>query len=137
MMKHLKNWPHLYCIMAGCCDTATGLLLMFAPEWTLRIMGIPVIPSEPVYMQWIGAFVFSVGFSYLVPFAARQREVRNARLRGMLEVTALVRFAVAAFILTAVLRGSLVSAWLSVFFTDLIFAVIQVVILKSGALLDD
>jgi hypothetical protein len=41
--------------------------------WTLDLMGITILPLEPLFQRWIGAFVCSVGCSYLFPVPAPRR----------------------------------------------------------------
>jgi len=40
-------------------DTLTGIFLLFAPVFTLRMMHIAVPDSAVVFISWIGAFVVS------------------------------------------------------------------------------
>ena len=67
-MKIRSSWVYLMMLLAGLMDATTGALLLAAPLWTLKLMGITTPPVEPLFQQWIGAFVCSVGCSYLFPF---------------------------------------------------------------------
>ena len=123
---------HLFCIAAGACDTTTGLLLLLAPLAALRLMRIPAAPLEPVFVRFIGAFVFGVGFSYLRPFFDRDPARREARLAAMLDVTAFVRTAVGTFVAAAIVARALHPAWASVAATDLVLAAAQFTMLRRG-----
>lgn len=120
-----------YAVLAGACDTATGVLLVTVPAATLRLMAIPAIPGEAVYLRFIGAFVGGIGLTYLAPFAASRGSAAIAgRLAHVLVTTAIVRGCVAAFVAGAVLAGALVPAWLSVCATDLAFALFQAYVVR-------
>ena len=122
----------LYCAVAGALDTVTGLLLVATPTVTLGWMGIANLPVEPVYMSWIGVFVGSIGLFYLLPFVlpALLGGAKVTRQIVVLEVTALARCLVAAFVAVSVLRGALEPAWMSVAATDLGLAVAQGFLLR-------
>ena len=115
----------ILCALAGACDALTGLLLVAAPAFTLHLMQISSVPSEPIYMRWIGAFVFGVGSAYALPFLSRHAVARHRRLVGVLEVTAVLRACIALFIAGAVLRGELERGWITVFFTDAVLVALQ------------
>lgn len=117
-----------YCLAAGSCDLLTGLLLVSAPHLTLGLMGIAVLPAEPIYLRFIGAFVGAVGAAYLYPFLLLQE--RQSRLAVVLEVTALVRLAVGTFVGVGVLIGALAPPWLTVSLTDLLLALVQLFLLS-------
>ena len=131
---NLKKWCRLYCLLAGACDATTGLLLAIAPLWTLRLMKIPVMPTEPVYMSFIGAFVAGVGLAYFHPFVFTPAARRDQRLEGVLAATTVVRAAIAVFVVTAVMRGGLHPAWLTVAGSDAVMAALQTVMLKRRVL---
>lgn len=118
---------YIYCLLAGACDATTGLLLLFAPSFALRLMHIDASSvGAPVYLQWIGAFVFAVGSSYFWPFLRKE----DSRFRVMLEMTTWIRVIICSFVLISVARGQLIPAWLSVAGTDGALAAIQIVMLK-------
>lgn len=133
-MKIQKSWAYIFCALAGACDATTGLLIMIAPLFTLRLMRIGTIPAEPVYTQFIGAFVCSVGCSYLFPFLLPAGRTRDSRAEGILTALTIVRIFIAVFTTTAIIRGTLDTAWISVPATDATLAIIQIVILRSGIL---
>ena len=132
-MKKIDRIATVYALLAGACDGLTGLMLLAAPVFTLKLMGIATVPTEPVYMQWIGAFVFSVGSSYFLPFLSSTPTTRRRRAIGVLEFTAYIRLVIATFTAIAILRGLLDPAWIAVTLTDLILASVQITLLKLGA----
>ena len=92
------------------------------------------LPQEPLFQQWIGAFVCSVGCSYLFPFFLPAGAARNQRAVGILTMATIVRIFIAAFSGFAIATGALETAWLSVTFTDATLAVLQLVILRKKVL---
>lgn len=129
-MKVTPKAVSIYMILACLCDGTSGLLLVCFPQWTLQLMGIQHLPLEPVYMQWIGAFVFGVGTSYLLPFLVKGVTMNLLAKRGILLFTAYLRIWVALFVAGAILTGSLEIAWLSVCCSDALLAAIQIILLR-------
>ncbi|MBP7149614.1 MAG: hypothetical protein KBD01_18960 [Acidobacteria bacterium] len=119
------------CLFAGTSDTLTGLGLLLAPAAVLGALRVP-LPTDMVFIRWLGVFVFAVGALYGTPFARREPAARFSRLLGALEATALVRGAVAAFLGVAVASGALAAAWLTVAAFDAGVAAIQVALLARG-----
>lgn len=117
--------------LIGLCDVSAGIMLLSSPTLTLALMGIQNIPTELVYMQFVGAFVLSVGAIYWLPFVA-SREEKLARLCSIWQATALVRFVVMVFVLTKVSFGDLEVAWLLVALTDGAIALFQTVVSPGG-----
>lgn len=115
----------LYCLLAGSCDGLTGLMLLTAPLFTLKLMGITPLPAEPIYMRWIGAFVFSVGSSYALPFLSTDPRTHHRRLMGVLELTAWIRICIGLFVAVGVVTQGLASGWTSVALTDGTLATVQ------------
>ncbi len=129
-MNRLEKTTLLYLVLAGCCDAISGVMLMADPVWTLKVMGVASSLAEPVYMQWIGAFVFSVGLSYFTPFFRRDKW---AMVRGLLIITLVVRVVIASFSGLSILRGALDPTWISVPLSDASMVVIQAVLLAMFA----
>ncbi len=127
----MSRWASLLCLLAGSADSLTGALLVASPALTLRLMGIGTVPADPVYLRFVGVFVGAVGLSYLFPFAGDLAR-RAMRLRTVLEVTALVRACVAAFVALAISSGALELAWASVAVTDAGLAAIQIGMLRAS-----
>ncbi len=118
--------------LAGLCDASTGLLLIFAPVWTLHLMGIHHIPARSEYVSFVGVFVLAVGLSYWLA-AGRPLNARNAALwRAVWSVTALVRSLVALFLTAEILTDRMEAAWFSVAFTDGLMAALQWMGLARG-----
>jgi len=132
-MKKINVVASIYAVLAGACDGLTGIMLMVSPVFTLNLMGIESVPSEPVYMSWIGAFVFSVGCSYFIPFLSHVPENKNRRMVGVFEFTAWIRIVIAIFSGFSIARGHLDQAWMTVTLTDISLAAIQLILLKYGA----
>lgn len=122
----------IYCLLAGSGDFLTGLLLVAAPLFTLRLMGIASIPAEPVYLRFVGAFVGGVGALYLYPFALSAAR-RAQRLDTVLEATALVRIVVALVVGGCIASGTLEVRWITVALTDAVLAAVQIGILSRQA----
>ncbi len=115
-----------YNLLVGLCDASTGLLLMFAPAFTLNLMGVSDIPSDLVYLRFIGAFVFSVGAAYWLPFIHRANVIQFVDYtRVVWMVTALVRTAVCLLVSYQIFSGGLSLPWISVALTDGILALLQ------------
>jgi H+/Cl- antiporter ClcA len=93
----MKKYTTLWSLAVGAMDASTGLLLVFAPQFTLKLMKIPPLdPAAWVFLQWIGAFVGAVGLSYL--FALRSDQERAV----VWKITALVRLVIAAFLVVII-----------------------------------
>ena len=118
-------------VVAGAGDLITGLLLVFAPEWTLSLMMAPTV-HEPVFIGFIGCFVGAVGFSYFWGLAAWHWTGSLQRLRTVWELAIVFRIAAGSFVLFHVIRGTLVSAWLSVPVADWIWVIVQAVLIRAG-----
>lgn len=115
---------------AGLMDLSTGLGLVFAPQFTLRLMQASVATPEGLHlMRFVGCFVGAVGASYLVGVAAGP-----AALRTVLSVTRLFRGAAGLFTLYSVAAGLMPVAWLSVSLTDLGLVALQTWLLRKEGL---
>jgi len=128
------RWIVGYAWLAGLCDSATGVLLIGAPATALQLMGVADRPAEPVFLRWIGAFVGTIGLTYLYPLVGRDRRRRQARLRVVFEATTLIRSGIATFVALAI-AGSLLSVdWWPVAVTDGVLALVQGLLLRGGYL---
>lgn len=122
----------IYCLLAGGCDTLTGLLLVASPSTTLAILGVgQPTPDDPAtfFLRWIGVFVAAVGMAYLYPLLLPP-SARRRRLRPVLELTTLVRLGVALFLAARLVGGDADPAWVTVMLTDLGLALFQLEILR-------
>jgi hypothetical protein len=130
-MAEKARWPYAYGLLAGGCDALTGLMLLAAPGFTLGLMRISQLPADLIYVRWIGAFVFGVGFTYVYPFLLAPGRLA-ARLAVALEITAVIRLAVFAFVICSIAKGPLGREWATVAITDLALAFFQFIMLKRG-----
>jgi hypothetical protein len=122
-INFLKFWS----FAVGSMDALTGLLLIIAPGFVLRLLGIALpSPDALVFLSWIGVFVMGVGLSYGIALG-------NCRGRGeaVWAFTALVRMLVAVFLVVSISRGALESVWAVVALSDGVVAVVQIVILRK------
>jgi hypothetical protein len=126
MNQRLRIWLFLYQYAAGLCDASTGLLLIVAPGWTLRLMRIGAAPQPAVFASYIGVFVLAVGLTYLW-VALGWPLSDETRLRWVMQwqISALIRTLVAVFIVWQVVSGGLESRWITVAASDGMFAAIQ------------
>lgn len=114
-------------------DALSGLLLMSFPLMALQWMRVPSPPEEAVvFVQFVGAFVFAIGMTYLFAWLDQQIRRRLVFTRHMLVMTGWVRLVICAFTLKAILQGGLSVSWLSVPVTDGLLAVLQFGILSAG-----
>lgn len=119
-------------VLIGACDGVTGILLLFFPAFTLRLMGIDTSPLDLVYLKYIGVFVFAVGASYYLPILFRDGSGEIESIRSTWRMTALIRFCIGIFVSIQILQGSLEGAWISVAATDISIGTLQVFLLKKG-----
>jgi hypothetical protein len=119
----LKLWS----VGVGAMDAVTGLLLIFAPTFTLRLLGISTPSADAtVFLGWIGVFVMSVGLSYGLAV------LRPGYGVPVWIFTSLVRAAVAVFVTARILDDSLEARWIIVALTDAAVACAQILILRAG-----
>lgn len=126
-------WLPTYCRLAGSVDLTTGLLLVLAPAFALRMMGVSAAAAEPIWIRWVGVFVGAVGLTYWLPDLLHPAPVRGERRIAVLEFTTLVRLAVASFVAWALGDGRLEPAFASVLATDLGLGVLQIAMLRRLA----
>lgn len=123
----MPRWIHIYCLLAGLCDAATGAALLAAPGWVFAALALGQLPTPAAYASFVGAFVLAVGLAYLYPWLLDGAR-RASRIRTMLEVTAISRLAVAVFLATALARGMLGPRWGLVLATDLGLGLFQLLL---------
>lgn len=112
-------------------DGFTGIGLLFAPLFTLGMMGVAPLPAEPFAFRWIGAFVLSAGLAYLLPFLEPAGSARLTAMRNTFRMLTVIRILVTLIVLTGVLNGALPKAWISVPLYDGTFAVLQLLLLRT------
>lgn len=123
-------------LCAGGGDFITGLLLILAPAFTLRLMQVP-LPEDLVFLRFVGCFVGSVGLSYFLGLASWWRHRDLSRLRACWEFTIPFRLAAAAFVAWQVWDGQLARPWLSVPIFDGFWAGLQMALLQRGIFEED
>ena len=121
-----------YQLIAGVSDASTGALLIAAPVFTVRMMGLSVPRDATPFLSFIGAFVLAVGLSYLYGALLIHRYGGIPRLEAVWLLTAIIRSSVAIFILAAVLSGTLPAGWLTIAVFDGICVLIQARGLRRG-----
>jgi len=121
-----------YQLVAGVSDTSTGALLIAAPVFTIRMMGLSVPHDATPFLSFIGAFVLAVGLSYLYGALLVRRTGAVARLEAVWLITAIIRSSVAIFVFGAVVNGTLAPGWLSIAIFDGICVLIQARGLRRG-----
>jgi len=121
-----------YQILIGLSDTFTGALLVIAPVFTLRLMGLQAPADALPYLSFIGAFVLSVGLACL--YGARVMILRGSpcQLETVWLLTAITRASVAIFVVVQVLAHTLPAGWLTVAVPDGACVLIQAVGLRKG-----
>lgn len=125
-------WPW-WNLAVGSMDTATGLLLVFAPAFTLRLMRVPLPPPDAlVFISWIGAFVTAVGLAYFLAPPAAHDAAARARLATVWAMTSVARCLVAAFVAWHIGTRALPAAWITVALTDAVIAAVQLHWLRRG-----
>lgn len=126
------RWLPAYQWLAGLCDTTTGVLLVFVPAWTLRLMGAQVLPQPVAFASFVGAFVLSVGLAYFYAARLPLTSANAARWRTVWFLTALTRTLVAVFLASQIVIGRMEHAWLTVALTDGALAAFQWTGLSRG-----
>jgi len=125
-----------YQCLTGLSDSSTGLLLIFAPALTLRLMRVQVPADALPYLSYIGAFVLSVGLACFYGALLTRRILFAQQLEVVWLLTAITRGCVALFVIANVLSGHLAPGWLPVAATDGLFALFQAIGLWKGWLND-
>lgn len=128
----MKKYTLAFSILVGLGDALTGMLLIAVPSLTLKLMGIARVPEEPVFLQFVGAFVFSVGTAYLVGTLLSLKNSRWSDLKTTWILTAWVRINIFLFLAVAIMAGHLELTWASVPLYDLNIAMIQLAWIYIG-----
>jgi hypothetical protein len=123
--RRAQLWLLSYQCLAGLSDTATGWLLLLAPQWTLNLMGVRNLPQPIEFASFVGVFVLGVGLTYLYAMRIPLNAANAPRWQTAWVVTALIRTLVAAFLLAEILHGRMERAWFTVALADGALALIQ------------
>jgi len=131
MKSRLRQRLVLYQYIAGICDTATGMLLIASPGFTLGRMGLTLV-SVPL-TRFIGVFVLSVGLSYLWTVTRWHLNEHSVLVwLTQWKITALIRSLVALFLLWQVAAHRMEFRWITVALTDGFLAAFQLIRLEQG-----
>ena len=130
--NRFKQFLIAYQLLAGSSDTATGVLLVFTPAWTLKLMGVVHSSFPPAATSFIGIFVLSVGLAYLYAAKLPMNAANAPRWQTVWLLTALSRTLVAGFLFWQTITKQMESAWLTVAFTDGTLATVQSIGLAKG-----
>ncbi len=120
-----------YQLLIGVSDTATGALLVVAPEFTLRMMGLHVASDALVFLSFIGAFVFSVGLACLYGARVMVRRGSPCKMEAVWLLTAIMRASVAVFIVAQIVAHTLEMGWLTIAWFDGACVLIQTIGLRK------
>jgi hypothetical protein len=121
-----------YQLLIGISDTLTGVLLIVAPELTLRLMRLHAPAEALPFLSFIGAFVFSVGLACLYGASLTVRGGRASKVEVVWLLTAITRASVAIFVAAQILAHTLEAGWLTVAISDGAYALIQAIGLRKG-----
>lgn len=121
-----------YQILTGFSDTSTGLLLVFAPVLTLRLMELHAAPAALPFLSYMGAFVLSVGVACFYGAILACRRVMAEKLEVVWLLTGITRILVAAFVLVSIFTKALETGWITVAVTDGAIALFQFYGLTRG-----
>lgn len=122
-MKHRVLLAYQW--LTGLSDAGTGVLLYFAPAFTLQLMGVHAPSGAVPYVSYIGAFVLSVGIACLYGVRILVLHASSEKLEMIWLLTTFTRSAVAIYIFKSILAGELEPAWITVALFDGIVAAIQ------------
>jgi hypothetical protein len=125
-----------YQLLTGLSDSSTGVLLIFAPALTLRLMHLQVSPSALPFLAYIGAFVLSVGVACLYGAFLVTRAGFAPKLEVVWLLTAITRGLVAVFLVCKIDSGTLDAGWMTVAISDGALALLQAIGLFRGWLAD-
>jgi hypothetical protein len=125
-----------YQIVIGISDTATGALLVIAPDATLHLMGLHAPEDALPFLAFIGAFVFAVGLSCLYGAWVMARHWNPCRLEIVWLLTAFARTSVAVFVTSQILAHTLELGWVTVALSDGACVLVQAIGLRKGWLVN-
>lgn len=121
-----------YQLLTGLSDGITGLLLIFAPAFTLRLMYLEAPSGALPFLSYIGAFVLSTGIACLYGGFLVTRSNPAPKLEVVWLLTAVTRGLVAAVVVYGIWSGSLEAGWMIVAISDGALALAQGIGLFKG-----
>ncbi len=125
-----------YQLLTGIMDTSTGLLLIVAPELTLRLMRLQTSVNALPYLSFVGVFVLAVGIACLYGAWLARPINPEPRLEVVWLLTAITRGLVAIFVASKIVLGALEPGWTMVAVADGALAMLQMIGLSRGWLAD-
>lgn len=125
-----------YQLLTGGSDACTGVLLIFAPAFTLRLMGLHERTNTLPFLSFIGAFVLSVGIACFYGAWLTAHTESAGRLAVVWLLTAITRALVAMVVLRQIIGGSLELRWCTVAISDGAITLVQAIGLWKGWLAD-
>ena len=123
--------------LAGAMDTATGLLLILAPHFTLDLMQVPMEENSGALLGFIGAFVLANGSLYLWAWGISQHKSSWSVLSHAWLATAWIRLCVGITTTIFIMNGKLPPAWATVPASDLLLAGVQFYWIAAGRFPED
>jgi cytochrome c oxidase cbb3-type subunit 1 len=128
--KQVIGWWNL---AVGSMDAATGILLVFVPGFTLRLMGLRAPGAEgSAYLSWVGVFVAAVGCSYFLAAGVPRTPADFGKWQTVWKITALARSLVGGFVIWKIVAGDMEIGWITVALTDWVVAAVQWFGLRRG-----
>lgn len=128
-----RRWLLLYQLLTGFSDTGTGIMLVFFPGLTLKLMHVNVAAAALPFVSYIGVFVLAVGLACFYGGWLLYRNTQsNEKMETIWALTALTRGLVAAFVTAMLLRGVFEIGWITVPITDSCCALLQFTGLARG-----
>ena len=109
-----RSMVFAYQLLTGISDSSTGILLVVAPAFTLRMLELRANSAALVYLSFVGAFVFSVGLACLYGALLARRGGNKAQLEMVWLLTAFTRTSVALFLIEQIVVGHLAVEWLTI-----------------------
>ena len=125
-----------YQLLTGLSDGSTGVLLIFSPALTLRLMHLQVSAAALPFLSYIGAFVLSLGIACLYGAFLIRRAAFAPKLEVVWLLTAITRGLVAMFVVGKIVSGTLEAGWMTVAISDGALAFLQAIGLSKGWLAD-
>lgn len=126
----------VYQLLTGLSDSLTGVLLIFAPAFALRLMSLQVSTAALPFLSYIGAFVLSVGIACFYGALLIRRADFAPELEVVWLLTTITRGLVAVFVIGKVVSGTFEAGWMTVAITDGVLALLQTIGLFKGWLAD-
>lgn len=123
---------YLYQLLTGLSDSLTGALLIVAPAFTLRLMGLHARADALPYLSFIGAFVLSVGLACLYGVWIVAQRKSPCKMEAVWLLTAITRASVAIFVLAQIAARTLEAGWVTVAIADGLCVMIQSIGLRKG-----